>query len=57
MKLKGECYTGKMTILKLMGDWATGEEGSLSGYTAEIDPSTGEVKYFKDIASLTQKKL
>tara|TARA_R110000803_G_scaffold159001_1_gene223207 strand:+ start:8253 stop:8813 length:561 start_codon:yes stop_codon:yes gene_type:complete len=33
----------------LYGDWATGEEGSLSGYTAEIDPSTGDTKYFKDI--------
>ena len=33
----------------LFGDWATGEEGSLSGYTAELDPSTGKTKYFKDI--------
>ena len=41
----------------LMGDWATGEEGSLSGYTAEIDPSTGEAKYFKDIEFDAKKAL
>ena len=41
----------------LMGDWATGEEGSLSGYTAELDPSTGEVKYFKDIEFDAKKAL
>lgn len=33
----------------LFGDAMSGEEGSLSGYTAELDPSTGEVRYFKDI--------
>jgi hypothetical protein len=32
----------------LFGDWATDEEGSLSGYTATLDPSTGEMEYFKD---------
>ena len=39
----------------LYGDAMTGEEGSLSGYTAEIDPSTGEVRYFKD-AEIDVKK-
>lgn len=33
----------------LFGDAMSDEEGSLSGYTAELDPSTGEVRYFKDI--------
>ena len=39
------------------GDWGEGTEGSLSGYTAEIDPSTGEVKYFKDIEFDAKKAL
>ena len=39
------------------GDWGEGTEGSLSGYTAEIDPSTGETKYFKDAKFDTKKAL
>jgi hypothetical protein len=34
---------------RLNGDAMTGEEGILSGYTAEYDSSTGDTKYFKDI--------
>lgn len=41
----------------LMGDWGDGTEGSLSGYTAEIDPSTGEVRYFKDAEIDVKKSL
>ena len=39
------------------GDWGEGTEGSLSGYTAEIDPSTGETKYFKDVKFDAKKAL
>ena len=53
---RGMLY-GEDDDTELMGDWATGEEGSLSGYTAEIDPSTGEVKYFKDIEFDAKKAL
>jgi hypothetical protein len=31
------------------GDWYTGEEGKLSGYSADYDPSTGKTTYFKDV--------
>jgi hypothetical protein len=53
---RGMLY-GEDDDTELMGDWATGEKGSLSGYTAEIDPSTGEVKYFKDIEFDAKKAL
>lgn len=53
---RGMLY-GEDDDTELMGDWATGEEGSLSGYTAEIDPSTGETKYFKDVKFDAKKAL
>ena len=53
---RGMLY-GEDDDTELMGDWATGEKGSLSGYTAEIDPSTGEVKYFKDVKFDAKKAL
>tara|TARA_R110000824_G_scaffold50144_3_gene140302 strand:- start:3325 stop:3819 length:495 start_codon:yes stop_codon:yes gene_type:complete len=41
----------------LEGDWGEGTEGSLSGYTAEIDPDTGKTRYFKDITVDRKKAL
>ena len=33
----------------LFGDIYEGEEGSLAGYTAELDPATGEETFLRDI--------
>jgi hypothetical protein len=43
-----ELFSGEINP-ELEGDWGEETEGSLSGYSADYDPSTGETTYFKDV--------